>query len=312
LSTRKQTIGKSGKSFGWNRIPAVTGVVLAGALLLSACSSSSSSSTATATTSASTGSTAASLVPASIKSLGTITVGSDASYAPNEYIGTDGTTVTGMDVDLGNAIAKDLGLTFKFVNAPFDSIIPALQSGKYQLGISSFTDNKKRELVVDFVTYFTAGTMWAVPTGNPKNVNIDNACGLKIAVQKGTVEVDDLDARSKACTTAGKKAIVMEQYQLQSDATAAVVSGKDLAMLADSPVTGYAVSQSGGKLALLGASYGNAPYGIAVPKSTGTFKDAVLAAVKELMANGTYTTILTKWGVQSGAITTPVINGATS
>ena len=217
-----------------------------------------------------------------------------------------------MDIDLGNAIAKQLGLTAKFVNAPFDSIIPALQAGKYQLGMSSFTDDKAREKVVDFVTYFTAGTTWAVPTGNPKNISVDNACGFKVAVQTGTVEVDDVNARSKACTAAGKPAITVDEYQLQSDATTAVISGKDDAMLADSPVTGYAVTQSGGKLALLGQSYGNAPYGIAVPKGDGTFKNAILAAVKALMANGSYQSILTKWGVQSGAITNPVINGATS
>ena len=217
-----------------------------------------------------------------------------------------------MDVDLGNAIAKDLGLTAKFVNAPFDSIIPGLQSGKYQLGMSSFTDNKAREKVVDFVTYFTAGTTWAVQTGNPMKVNIDSACGLKIAVQTGTVQVDDINARSTACTKAGKRAITIEKYQLQTDATTAVVSGKDVAMLADSPVTGYAVSQAAGKLQLLGTSYGDAPYGIAVPKTSGTFKEAILAAIKTLISNGTYTAILTKWGVQTGAISTPVINGATS
>lgn len=252
------------------------------------------------------------MVPAPVKALGTITIGADASYAPNEFIGTDGTTVEGMDVDLGNAIAKDLGLTAKFVNAPFDSIIPGLQSGKYQLGMSSFTDNKAREKVVDFVTYFTAGTTWAVQTGNPMKVNIDSACGLKIAVQTGTVQVDDINARSTACTKAGKRAITIEKYQLQTDATTAVVSGKDVAMLADSPVTGYAVSQAAGKLQLLGTSYGDAPYGVAVPKASGTFKDAILAAIKTLISNGTYTAILTKWGVQTGAISTPVINGATS
>jgi polar amino acid transport system substrate-binding protein len=314
LLTRKQHLGNNhgSKGFGPGRISAVIGVVIAGALILSACSSSSSSSAKAAVQLPAAGSAAASLVPAPIKTLGTITIGSDASYAPNEFIGTDGTTVTGMDVDLGNAVAKELGLTAKFVNAPFDSIIPGLQSGKYQLGMSSFTDNKAREKVVDFVTYFTAGTTWAVQTGNPKKVNIENACGLKIAVQTGTVQVDDVAARSTACTKAGKPAINVEKYQLQTDATTAVVSGKDVAMLADSPVTGYAVAQSAGKLQLLGQSYGNAPYGIAVPQSAGAFKDAILAAMKALISNGTYNTILTKWGVQSGAITTPVLNGATS
>ncbi len=302
----------NGKSLISRRASVVFGVVVVSALVLSACSNSSSSSSAAKAETTPTGSAAAALVPASIKALGTITVGSDASYAPNEFIGADGKTVTGMDVDLGTAIAKELGLTAKFENAPFDSIIPALQAGKYQLGMSSFTDNKTREQTVDFVTYLTAGTTWAVQAGNPQKVNADSACGLKVAVQKGTVQVDDIKARSAACVKAGKKAINYEQYQLQTDATTAVVSGKDVAMLADSPVTGYAVSQSGGKLELLGQSYGNAPYGIAVPKASGTFKDAILAAVKTLMSNGTYTAILTKWGVQSGAITDPVINGATS
>lgn len=302
----------NGKRVKPGHLPVGSGVVLAGAVLLSACGSSGSTSSATTAAPSGSNSSPASMVPANIKSLGTITIASDASYAPNEFIGTDGTTIEGMDIDLGNALMKELGLKANFVNAPFDTIIPALQAGKYQLGISSFTDNKAREKVVDFVTYFTAGTTWAVPTGNPKNVNIDNACGLKVAVQTGTVEVDDINARSAACVKAGKPAITVDQYQLQSDATTAAADGKDDAMLADSPVTGYAVSQSGGKLQLLGQSYGNAPYGIAVPKGDGTFKDAILAAVKKLMANGTYKTILTKWGVQSGAISNPVINGATS
>jgi polar amino acid transport system substrate-binding protein len=244
--------------------------------------------------------------------MGTITVASDATYAPNEFIGADGTTIEGMDIDLGNAIAKELGLTFKFVNAPFDSIIPAMQAGKYQLGISSFTDSKAREKVVDFVTYFTAGTSWVTQVGNPKNVSITNACGLPIAVETGTTEVQDIQQRSQACTSAGKAAIQIDQYQTQTDANTAVVTGKDVAMLADSPVAGYAVTQSAGKLALLGSSYGNAPYGIAVAKGQGTFKNAILAAIKALMANGQYTQILSKWGVQSGAISNPVINGATS
>ena len=281
------------------------------AVVLAACGSSSSSSTTTAAASSSS-SGPASMVPASVKSMGTIMVASDASYAPNEFIGTDGTTIEGMDVDLGNAIAKELGLTFKFVNAPFDSIIPAMQAGKYQLGISSFTDSKAREKVVDFVTYFTAGTSWVTQAGNPKNVSITNACGLPIAVETGTTEVQDIQQRSQTCTSAGKPAIQIDQYQTQTDANTAVATGKDVAMLADSPVAGYAVAQSGSKLALLGSSYANAPYGIAVAKGQGAFKDAILAAIKALMANGQYTQILTKWGVQSGAISNPVINGATS
>ncbi len=114
------------------------------------------------------------------------------------------------------------------------------------------------------VSYFSAGTQWATKKGNPAKVDPENACGKKIAVQTGTVQVDDITARSKKCTDAGKPAITIDQYQAQSDATAAVVSGKDDAMLADSPVGAYAVKQSNGQLELLGDIYDSAPYGYVV------------------------------------------------
>jgi polar amino acid transport system substrate-binding protein len=81
--------------------------------------------------------------------------------------------------------------------------------------------------------------------------------------------------------------------------------------MADSPVVAYQVKQSNGAFALIGESYGFAPYGIAVPKTSG-MTTPILEALKALMANGKYLQILTKWGIQSGAITTPAINGATS
>ena len=87
---------------------------------------------------------------------------------------------------------------------------------------------------------------------------------------------------------------------------------ESVAVLADSPVIAYAVKQSGGQFEVSGATYDTAPYGIAVAKSLGTTKEAVLGALKALQSDGSYTKILSKWGVQSGAITNPVINGATS
>src|SRR5512133_1264743 len=134
------------------------------AAVLSGCGSSGSSSNTTGTTanSATTRSSAAAHVPAAVKSKGTVTVAADATYPPNESIASDGHTVVGMDADLAKALAAALGLKAKVVNATFDSIIPGLASGKYDLGMSSFTDTKERERTVDFVTYFTAGTSFYV------------------------------------------------------------------------------------------------------------------------------------------------------
>jgi polar amino acid transport system substrate-binding protein len=221
---------------------------------------------------------------------------------------TDGKTIIGFDVDLAKAVGQVLGLQVEVQNAPFDSLVSGVKSGKYDLGVSSFTINPEREQQVDMPSYYNAGTSWAVPVGNPNGITPDNACGRKVAVQKATVQVDDITARSQSCTDAGKEPITIDQYQLQSDATAAVVSGKDDAMLADSPVVAYAIKQTGDKLVTVGDIYDAAPYGYAVPKGQGDYTKAIQGALQKLMDDGTYLKILTRWGVQDGAVTTSEVN----
>jgi polar amino acid transport system substrate-binding protein len=247
-------------------------------------------------------------VPADIKSAGTIKIGTDSTYAPSEFLDTDGKTIIGFDVDLFNAVAAKLGLKTDWQTAKFDDIIPGVGSGKYQIGVSSFTINADREKVATMVSYFSAGTQWAQKAGG--SVDPTNACGKKVAVQAGTVQVDDVTAKSKACTDAGKPAITIEQYDAQSDATNAVVTGKDDAMLADSPVCAYAVSQTNGALALAGDIYDSAPYGYVLPLAQTDFGAAIAGAVQDLIKDGTYQQILSHWGVQGGGITTPAVNPA--
>jgi polar amino acid transport system substrate-binding protein len=253
-------------------------------------------------------STLSALVPASVTDDGVLVIASDASYAPNEFFDVDNATLIGMDVDLGTAVGEVLGVEVRFVNAPFDSIIPGLESGKYELGMSSFTINPERLQVVDMVSYFVAGTAWATAPGNPAGVSPDDACGMRVAVQKATVQVDDITARSEECVASGKPAITIDQYALQTDATTAVVAGKDDAMLADSPVVAYAVAQTEGQLEVLGDNYDNAPYGVAVPKDDPDFATAVQGAVQALIDSGRYAQILDQWGVASGAVEVADVN----
>ncbi len=252
----------------------------------------------------------AALVPADVAADGKIVVGSDASYAPNEFVDADGSTIIGMDVDLARAVGQKLGLPTEFQNAAFDGILPGLGAKKYELGMSSFTDNADREKEVDMVTYFSAGTKLAAPAGNPDGITVDNLCGKTIAVQRGTVQVDDLTARNDTCTKAGKPAITVSQFQAQTDVTLALTAKRAQAMLADSPVVDYAVAQTNGQLQVLGDSYDTAPYGIAVPKGQGDYAKAVQGAVQALITDGTYKAILDKWGVASGGIPTSQINAA--
>ena len=294
-----------------------TAALAGAALVLTGCGSSSSGGSSTTPGSSSSSASApsasadtglASKVPAAIKSDGKILVGTDSTYAPSEFLDTDGKTIIGFDVDLFNAVAQKLGLKAEFQTAPFDSIIAGVGSGKYEIGVSSFTVNADREKQANMVSYFNAGTQWATKKGNPNNIDPNNACGKKVAVQKGTVQVDDLTARSKKCTDAGKPAITVDQYAGQDQATASIVSGKDDAGLADSPVMAYAVQQTNGQLQLLGDVYDAAPYGYVVKKDQTEFAQALADAVKALIADGTYQKVLQKWGVQAGAITDPTVN----
>jgi polar amino acid transport system substrate-binding protein len=287
---------------------AILGLAAAAALTLSltACGSESCSGSSTPIASASADTSLADKVPADIKAAGKLTIGTDSSYAPSEFLDTDGKTVIGFDVDLFNAVAQKLGLTTEWQSATFDSIIPGVSSGKYNVGVSSFTVNADREKEANMISYFSAGTQWAAKTG--VTLSPDDACGKKVAVQTGTVQVDDVTAKSKACTSGGKAKITIDQYQKQSDATNAVVTGKDDAMLADSPVCAYAVKQTNGQLALAGDIYDSAPYGYVVAKDKTDLANVIQQALQALITDGTYKTVLDKWGVTAGAITAPEVN----
>jgi polar amino acid transport system substrate-binding protein len=286
------------------------------ALVAAACGSSTETSTGTspapAASPAGAVSSIAAQVPSSVKATGSLTVAADATYAPNEFIATDGRTVIGMDADLAKALGQVLGLKVTLTNATFDTIIPGLASGKYDLGMSSFTDTKEREQTVDFVTYFSAGTSFYVKSSNgPAIKSLADLCGRTVAAEKGTTQAADAQDQSAKCQSAGKSSATVQVYNDQNAVNLALSSDRAQIAMADSPVAAYQVKQSKGMLKVTGSPYGTAPYGIAIPKDSG-MAEPVQAAMKHLMANGTYLKILQKWGVQAGAISNPAINAAVS
>jgi polar amino acid transport system substrate-binding protein len=250
-------------------------------------------------------STLAAQVPAPIRSARTIIVATDPSYEPSEFRGPDKALV-GFDVDLFNAVAGKLALKTQWKAASFDDIIPGVLSGTYQVGVSSFTIRKDREEQVTMISYFTAGTQWAARADAP--VDPENACGKRVAVQSSTTQVGEVATRSTTCTGAGKPAIQVDEYLAQADLAVAVVDGKDDALVADSPVSGYAVKQSKGALAQVGRLYQPVRYGYVLPGDQADFGAALARALRQLMAEGTYATILDKWGVTAGAISDPTVN----
>ncbi|KAA8825230.1 ABC transporter substrate-binding protein [Bifidobacterium reuteri] len=251
----------------------------------------------------------AALLPDSVAGDGTLTVGTDTSYAPAEFLAEDGKTPVGFDVDLSKALAAVFGLKEETVSSTFDSIIPSVGS-KYDIGISSFTVTKERLDAVDFVTYFKAGSTWVTKKGNPDKVDTSNLCGVKVAVQTGTTQEEEVTAANDQCKADGKDEIDIQSSKLQTDVTTAVASGKASVFYADSPVAGYAIEQTGDTLAALGDDTGVTPEAVAIKKGDSATAEAVQKAMQKLMDDGTYQKILDTWGVSSGAIDKAEINPA--
>ncbi|WP_063036406.1 ABC transporter substrate-binding protein [Nocardia grenadensis] len=246
-------------------------------------------------------------VPADIAAAGEVVVGVNVPYQPNEYRDRHG-TIVGFDVDLMDAVTAVLGLRARYAESAFEKIIPAVQAGTYDIGMSSITDSVEREKQVDFVTYFSAGVQWAQRTG--RHVDPTNACGKRVAVQATTVEhIEEVPAKSEACVAAGRDPIIIDAFDEQSAVTNALVLGQVDAMSADSPVTAYAIEQTGGKIEPAGPIFDAAPYGWAVAKGS-PLAPVLRDALQHLIDTGQYRQITLNWGVQEGALRTSVINGA--
>ena len=248
---------------------------------------------------------AAALLPKEIRDSGVFLIGTDAEYPPNEYKDPNGKPI-GWGVELAEAVSAKLGLEPEWEILPFDSILPRIEEGTLNMGSSSFTDNVERQKVVDFVNFLDAGSQWVAQPGN--DIDPDNACGLTVAVQTGTVQhTDELPARNEECKAAGKPEITILPAAAQSEVTNAVVNGKADAFSADSPVAGAAVAKLSGELELVGDIFDGAPYGFAVQKGSDTTK-AVNAALQSLMDDGSYEKILKAAGVDAGALDAATIN----
>ncbi|MEZ0492254.1 ABC transporter substrate-binding protein [Kineococcus sp. TBRC 1896] len=273
--------------------------------------STSSSSTTSAAPTGSADAALTAMLPQSVRDSGVLRVGTNAEYAPNEFL--QGTTITGMDIDIMNAVGAKLGVQVEYSDASFDSLITGVTGNRYDAAISSFTITPERLEQVNMVQYYDAGTQWVVAKGNPEGIDPDNACGQTVSVQTGTTQSnDDLPARQQQCASEGEPQIDVLSFDSQEDATAAVVQGRAKAMLADSPISAYAVEQTGDQLELAGDVYDSAPYGIVVPKAETDAAQAISSALEEIAKDGQYEAALAPWGGENGAVTEFPVNPAVS
>lgn len=247
-------------------------------------------------------------VPKDIAAKGVLSVGSDTTYPPAEFLGgEDGQTPEGIDVDLAKAIAKKLGLKLEFLTAQFDSILPAI-GPRYDLGISAFTITKARYAAVDFVSYFNAGKQWAVQSGNPAKFDPANVCGRTVGVQTGSTGEKAVQSFSATCVGAKKAAIDIVSMPKQTDLITRLINGGVEAVYAGSTNIGYAVKQTGDKLQTIGEITYPSPNGIAVAKGQTAWATLIADTINELITDGTYKQIMMKWGLSSASVQKAEVN----
>jgi polar amino acid transport system substrate-binding protein len=282
------------------RVPFLCVALVTSVLALAACgstSSTSSTSSSSASKAAST-SNAAEKVPAgAVAQAGTIRFCSDISSPPLEFY-KNGTQATGSDIDLGDAIAAELGLHAVWVNTAFSGIIPALQAGHCDAVMSQLFDKPARRAVVDFVDYMNSSEAVLVAAGNPKHIaGISGLCGHTVAAETGTTITDYLTAQSKKCTQAGKPSITVRTFLRDADALEQLALGHVDAYGTTLETGAYDISQSGHRFQFAGPAFGQIPTGIATRKDDPALHAAIARAFAAVQSNGTYHQIFAKWGL---------------
>jgi len=295
------------RSGRWFRLLWLVAAVAAVLMLFAACGEEEEEGAATATP-ARTGTPAA--TPAGTTAVGVpeladgvLQVGSDIAYAPIEFFKEGTTTPQGLDIDLANALAAELGVSTQFINTTFDGIIPALTAQRFDIIMSAMTVDEDRKKTIDFVDYLSAGTDILVPAGNPKDIQgLEDLSGLTAAVQSGTVQVKQLKAANDELKAAGKPEINVLTFDQNPLAVEQLKVGRADAVPADSPVVANDALLSDGKLEAVGLAIEAAPYGIGIRKDSTALKAAIEGALQKVMDSGEYRQILEKWSLSGGAI----------
>ena len=270
---------------------------LAAVALLAACGSSP-------TTTPPAGSAKVSPPPSSeLFTAGTLTIGSDVSYPPQEFFPVGSLVADGFDIDIGKALATAMGLNFAVVNTPFDGIIPALNSKKFDIMVSAMTITDTRKTAVDFIPYFVAGESFVVAKNSALNLTkLSDLCGHKVAAESGTAELDEANGLNKAGAPCANNKVKVTTFQKDTEALVELKKGNVEIHFTDSPVAAYEVLQDSSNLKLSGGIIEVAPEGIALRKNDPALENPVTAAFNQIKTDGTYASILAKWNVSDGDI----------
>lgn len=224
----------------------------------------------------------------------------DTTYPPAESI-VNG-KAAGYDIDIANAVAKQLGSTAQIKTTGFDVIIGALKAKRCNAIISSMTITPERSKVISFVPYVNVGAFLMVKKGNPDNVStLASLSGKSAAVESATTELAGLQAENKTLQKQGKPQITIKSYPADTSAAQAIIHGHVSAYFADAPPVLYYIRTTNGQFQTAGQQVETAPEGIGYRKGD-PLGPKIKSAIQALYQNGKMKTILAKWQASQFAL----------
>lgn len=253
----------------------------------------------------------AAALPEAVRSAGKLNVTISLAYPPMEYSDAGSTDLKGFDIDLAKAIAERLGLTAEFQNVEFPQLIPQVVTGRSDLIMTAFSDKVERQTQLDFIDYFKTGNVFYSSADHQGEIKTEtDLCGTTVAVATGTSWVTWAEELGKSICPADKLITVI-QIPTQAEHIMQIRQGRAQASVIGLEGLLDLMKQEPGKFYQIGQVGDVNHYGIAFAKANGELRDAVLATLDALKADGTYAQILDRHGLKEAGVEEFKINGST-
>lgn len=249
-------------------------------------------------------------LPERIKSAKAIVTANVPNYPPMEFKDPKTATLTGLDIDLGNALSKKLGVAVKWEEISFEQMVSALTTGRADMILSGMTDLPTRRDTLDFVDYLKTGAQFYTTIDN-KDVYKAPAdlCGKTVGASRRTSFPAEMETLSKTvCESAGKPAMKIVGTEGSADARTQLRQKRLDAAVQGSETLPYLLSLEPNTYVIVGQPFTQNYQGMAFPKKDTALRDAVAKALKEMLADGSYKAVLAKWGLEANAVDTVMIN----
>ena len=252
---------------------------------------------------------AAGQLPDAVTKAGVLHLNVNATYPPIEYKDPQTDKLVGLDIDLGEALAKRLGVRIEWTEVAFAQLMPALQTGRTDFILSGLSDLPTRHETMDFIDYLKSGAQFYTLAKSPLQAPED-LCGKKVGTIRSTSFPDEIRKWSaQHCEAQGRPAIEViggentpdVRTQLKQDRIDAAVQGSE-----NIP---FMMSQEQGVFKPVGPAFTVVYQGIAFKKGDTEFRDAVADALQVLIKDGTYRKILEAWHLPDNAVSGILING---